>query len=350
MALDEFSDLIHLSYFSDTAKAIVSETTVSGVLDRLMERIGECFAPLNWSLMLLDRKRDELVFRIAVGQAADTLSGRRIPASEGVAGWVVANGQAQIVEDVSADSRFSERVDQITGFSTESIIAVPLKAEDRVFGVIELINKLDGSRFSALELRTLATIAEFAAIAIHRAVYLGQLRKQALTDPLTGLLNRRGLDRALARERTRMKRYGGELAFILADVDEFKKINDERGHAAGDEVLRAVAATLGSASRETDIVARYGGDEFLVVMPQTGAAEAEYARRRFHEALETAGQGAAGSFAVTLGVHAGDEPSLDAAIRRSDRDLYRRKEQKGSGIYGDSIMAIMDEEAADSRD
>ncbi len=344
MGLDEFSDLIHLSYFSDTAKAIVSETTVSGVLDRMMERIGDCFAPQNWSLLLLDRKTDQLVFRIAVGQAGDELRGRRIPAFEGVAGWVVANAQALIVEDVSADTRFSERVDTITGFTTESIIAVPLKTDDRVFGVIELINKLDGTRFSALELRTLATIAEFTAIAIQRAVYLGQLRRQALTDPLTGLLNRRGLDRLLERERSRMKRHGGQIAFILADVDAFKAINDERGHAAGDEVLRAVAAALMATCRESDAVARYGGDEFLVAMPETGMAEAEAARKRFQAALAEAGSGPAGPFSVTLGVHAGDQADTDTVIERSDRDLYRRKEQKPGSGFGDSILAIMDEE------
>jgi len=168
MPEEELEDLIRLSYFTETAKAIVSETTVKGVLDRLMDAIGRSFAPLNWSLLLLDRPRDQLVFKIAVGKASSALLGMRIPAFEGVAGWVVANGRELLIEDASADERWSERVDSMTGFRTESIIAVPLKTDDRVFGVIELINKLHGGRFSALELRTLTTIAEFAAIAIER--------------------------------------------------------------------------------------------------------------------------------------------------------------------------------------
>ncbi|TFG82301.1 MAG: sensor domain-containing diguanylate cyclase, partial [Spirochaetales bacterium] len=88
MGSEDLSDLIHLSYFSEIAKDIVSETTVRGVLDRTMQHIGTCFAPLNWSLLLLDRKNDQLVFRIAVGKAGDILVGKRIPAFEGIAGWV----------------------------------------------------------------------------------------------------------------------------------------------------------------------------------------------------------------------------------------------------------------------
>lgn len=345
MARGELDDLIKLHYFSDIGKDIVKERSLRGVLDRLMARIGECFAPLNWSLLLLDRERDELVFKIAVGKASDILVGRRIPAFEGVAGWVVSNGRALIVEDASKDPRFSERVDSITGFRTESIIAVPLKTEERTYGVIELVNKLDGGRFSALELRTLATIADFGAIAIERAVYLGRLRRRAETDPLTGLLNRRGLGRVLVREGRRMKRYGGQLAFILADIDEFKAINDTRGHAAGDAVLRAVAAALEGAARESDELARYGGDEFLVVLPSAGPAEAEGAKRRLAAALEAASAAcAAGPFSVTLGVHAGADPDVGRILEASDRDLYRQKGgRRAKDGLEDEIMAMMDE-------
>ena len=342
---DDIDDLIRLSWFTAIAKDIVSETTVRGVLERIMARIGECFAPLNWSVLLLDRKRDELVFRVAVGKAGERLRGKRIPATEGVAGWVVANGQALVVEDARTDPRFSSRVDTFSGFVTESIIAVPLRTDERVFGVIELINKLDGTRFSALEMRTLATIADFAAIAIQRAVFLDQLRREAMTDPLTGLLNRRGLERTLERERRRVARYGGELAFIIADVDGFKLINDSRGHAAGDEVLKRVAATLRATSRSCDAVARFGGDEFLVLLPGTGSEAAEAARDRIASALEKAAVTCAGGhFTVSLGVHAGEAADAAGILHRSDIDLYRRKEDRASPSFGETVLEAMDEE------
>jgi len=344
MPEEDFNDMIRLSYFSDTAKAIVSESTVKGVLDRLMERIGTIFAPLNWSLMLLDRPNDQLVFKIAVGKASNKLLGVRIPSFEGIAGWVVANGRALIIEDAASDDRWSERVDEMTGFSTESIIAVPLKTEDKVFGVIELINKLDGGHFSALELNMLETIADFAAIAIEKAVYLAQVKRLAMSDSLTGLLNRRGLARVLERERSRIRRYGGSMAFILADVDEFKAINDERGHAAGDLVLKTIASALRAASRESDAVARFGGDEFLVAISCSSEAEAESARSRLAAALRQAAEACpAGPFSVSLGLHVGEDCDIGTMLEESDRDLYRRKEERNAAGFGQRVMDMLDE-------
>jgi len=343
--MDDLEDMIRLSYFSETAKAIVSETSLNGIMDRLMEKIGESFAPVNWSLLLLDRKSEQLVFRVAVGKAGDKLVGVRIPAYEGIAGWVVTHGHELIVEDVSTDSRFSERMDAMTGFRTESIVAVPLRSGNKVFGVIELINKCDGGSFSALEMRVLATIADFAAIAIEKAVYLNQLRRMAMYDALTGLLNRRGLSQVLDRERARLKRYGGSMVFLLADIDEFKAINDARGHAAGDVVLKTAARALAAACRESDAVARYGGDEFLVAMPNAGPGEAERARERFGKALAAAAETCpAGSFTVSIGVYGGDGRDMGLIFRETDKDLYRRKEERGAASFGDRVLEIMDEE------
>ncbi len=344
--MEEMEELIRLSYFSDIAKAIVSETSVRGILNKLMAKIGDVFSPLNWSTLLLDRKTDQLEFRIVVGKASEKLMGQRIPAFEGIAGWVVANGREVIVEDVTQDPRFSDRIDSISGFSTESIIAVPLKTEEKVFGVIELINKLDGGRFSALEMRTLATIADFAAIAIEKAVYLAQLKRLAMTDAMTGLLNRRGLARILDRENSRIKRHGGELAFILADVDRFKEINDTRGHASGDTVLKCIADALQKVCRESDAVARFGGDEFLVVMPDTDADAAELARERIAKSIATAAEECqAGPFSVSLGVHAGKGSDINQIFEESDRDLYRRKEERNPSAFGEKIMSILDDDA-----
>ncbi len=352
MPISDFDDLIKLSYFTDVAKAIVSETTVKGVLNRLMACIGDSFAPLNWSVLFLDRKTDQLVFQIAVGKAADALVGVRIPSNEGVAGWVASTGHEVIVEDVARDSRFSDRMDGMTGFLTESIIAVPLKSGNKVIGVIELINKLDGSQFSPLEMKALATMADFSAIAIEKAMLLRQIKRMAMTDALTGVLNRRGLGKTLNREMARMKRYGGSMSFILADVDDFKSINDSRGHVAGDTVLKTVAQALLKVCRESDSVARFGGDEFLVAMPYTEPDAAETARQRLAEAIQHASQACpAGPFSVSLGIHTGladDETGsidLDRIIAESDKDLYKRKENRGNGFAPEEVMAAMDDEA-----
>ena len=340
----DIDDLIRLSVFSSIGTSIVAENSIRGVLDRVMEQVGSFFGPLNWSVLLVDAERDELVFSVVVGRAADDLRGKRVPLDEGIAGWVARRGLPAFVEDVAGDARFAPRADQISGFETKSVIAVPLRTGSKVFGVIELLNRLDGGSFSAFDLRVLSTIADFAAIAIEKCYYLAEARRLSEIDSLTGVLNRRGLAKVIERETARVKRYAGNLSVVVGDVDAFKRINDENGHAAGDEVLKAVAAVFRKEAREADSVARFGGDEFIVVMPATGPEDAEIARARIQEALDKAGAAHPVPFSVTLGVHSANEADFDELFRESDRDLYRRK-TAGPLALGENLLAALDEEA-----
>jgi diguanylate cyclase (GGDEF)-like protein len=338
----DMDDLIRLSVFSAIGTSIVGERSIRGILDRVMEHIGSFFGPLNCSVLLVDAARSDLVFARVAGRSAELLEGMRIPFGEGVAGWVAQHGTSAIIEKPIEDPRWSGRIDALIGFKTESIIAVPLRSGEKVFGVIELLNRLDGKPFSAYDMRVLSTIADFAAIGVEKAYYLAETRRISERDPLTGALNRRGLARAIEREAARRARYGGDLSVILADVDRFKSINDRFGHAAGDEVLKAVARTFAGAIREADSVARYGGDEFLVLMPATGPEDAEIARTRLEEILAEAGKAHDPSFAVSLGVHTSKDDNFDELFRESDRDLYRRK--IGPLAIGENLLAAIDDE------
>jgi diguanylate cyclase (GGDEF)-like protein len=339
-------ELIRLSVFSSIGKSIVAESTITGVLDRVLEQVGAFFGPLNWSALLVDGDRDELVFAVVVGMAAENLVGKRIPIDEGVAGWVVRHGKPAIIETAAADPRFSPRIDALSGFKTESVIAVPLLAGGKVFGVIELLNRLDGRSFSAFDMRVLSTIADFAAIAIEKAYYLSEARRLSEHDHLTEVLNRRGLDRIMEREAARLERYPGRLSVIVADVDGFKAINDRYGHQAGDEVLRSVAACLKRAKRAADSLARYGGDEFVIIMPQTDSEEAAVARARFEELLAKEGRESPIAFSVSLGVHSSDRADFRELFRESDRDLYRRKGEPLA--LGSTLLKALDDEGRDS--
>jgi diguanylate cyclase (GGDEF)-like protein len=338
----DMDDLIRLSVFSAIGTSIVGEPGIGGVLDRVMEHIGSFFGPLNCSILLVDAAKEDFVFARVSGRAAETLKDLRIPLNEGVAGWVAQHGTSAVIAKAAVDPRWSGRIDELTGFKTESIIAVPLRSGDRVFGVIELLNRLDGQPFSAYDMRVLSTIADFAAIAVEKAYYLAEARRVSERDPLTGVLNRRGLSRAIEREAARRARYGGDLSVVLADVDHFKSINDRYGHSVGDKVLKAVARTMAEAVREADSVARYGGDEFLVLMPATGPEDAEIARTRLEEIIDQAGAAHEPPFSVSMGVHTTNDENFDELFRESDRDLYRRK--LGPLAIGENLLAAIDDE------
>ncbi|HYP90316.1 MAG TPA: GGDEF domain-containing protein, partial [Polyangiaceae bacterium] len=175
-----------------------------------------------------------------------------------------------------------------------------------------------------------STVARELGGALRMATLVEESRWMATTDALTGLLNRRAFLESTGREVARAKRYNDKLSVILLDVDHFKHINDRRGHAAGDMVLSAVGKLLNSALRTCDIVARWGGEEFVLVLPSTGLEGAEQTAERVREMLEHAnikdGNGDVIPVTASFGV-AGYNPgeNLEHIIDRADRAMYLAK-------------------------
>jgi diguanylate cyclase (GGDEF)-like protein len=284
---------------------------------------------MHWSVLLKDPQTGELSFTLVIGKCASKLQGMKIPAGQGVAGWVVEKGQPLIVEDVSQEPRFCSRVDRYSGFTTDSIIAVPLKTDNEIFGVIELVNKLEGGPFTPLDLKILTTIADYAALAIEKAYFFSALNKIADTDSLTGIYNRRAFDRMLEREIRICQRYKQPFSLLMIDIDDFKKINDQYGHPAGDAVLKKLGEILEQNVRKTDMVFRYGGDEFVVLMPRTQRKQASEARRRILRRIEDRNeQGPEIAFRASVGLHAMDSSGQGDILELLDNDLYREKSKK----------------------
>jgi diguanylate cyclase (GGDEF)-like protein len=324
----EIDDLVKLAYFADIAKGITSASSVSETLQQVQRSIGTIFAPRNWSILLTDPKSGGLRFQTVAGEGSEKLTGQLIPAGRGIAGWIAENALPVIVEDVARDERFDPSMDELIGFTTKSIIGVPLLNGGRLFGVIELINKLDGTSFSPLELKILVTIADFAAIAIEKAYYTAALKRIAVTDPLTGVLNRRGLERALDREIARCKRKELPISILMFDIDNFKGINDTHGHLKGDEVLKDFAEILKKNIRKADILCRYGGDEFAVIMPEAVTENAEYVKKRVTAHLALVNDRREFPFAVSIGIHSGTPDSVPDVFDSADKALYFEKTRK----------------------
>jgi diguanylate cyclase (GGDEF)-like protein len=344
------NDLVKLSAFSAMAQDIVLSRTLAETIDRMMHHIGSIFSPLSWSLLLRDSVKGSLKFVHATGPGSDTIRGIILDRGQGVAGWVAENGTPLLLAEARDDPRFHPGIDAVTGFVTKSIIAVPLLARRQVYGVIELINKLDESAFTDRDLLVLRTIADFAAIAIERAYYLRAVKRLAMTDSLTGLHNRRSFEQFLEREVEKTRRTGSRFALLILDVDHFKMINDRHGHAAGDEILRTVGRILTATSRKIDCCARLGGDEFSILLPETGEGDAPFVVRRLQRALDDYNQNAAIPLSISIGARTVDPSKPEEILAQADRAMYAVKSQStfdASGELEGQLRSWLDDDSKD---
>ena len=324
----EGDDLVKLDFFTAIAASITSAKTLRQTLEAMMDNIGRIFAPRNWSLFLRDPRSGDLAFTIVIGAKAAELRGKKVEAGTGVVGWIADRREDLIIEDVNKDPRFDPRADRQSGFRTKSIIGVPLVTNDRVFGVIELVNELEDRTFTRIDLRVLRTIADFGAIAIERSYYLEALRRLSMVDSLTGIPNRRAFERVLDREKERVKRSGRVFSILAIDINHFKKINDTHGHAAGDEVLKRLARILVASTRHMDSTARLGGDEFVVLLPDTERPAAEEVRNRILKAVAEPHGNETLPFTISIGLETTDGSAVDSVLAGADRDMYNVKQAR----------------------
>ncbi len=178
-------------------------------------------------------------------------------------------------------------------------------------------------------MQPLESVADICATAIQNARYFDRVRHMAYADGLTGIFNRRYFEMRIAEEMERARRYDNALALIMVDLDHFKRLNDEFGHLLGDEVLRQVTTLFGQNLRKSDIVCRYGGEEFVLLMPQTAVEQATAAAEKLRKAIETwSFPGVAWPVTISSGVSSfpADGDSRDALVSAADRALYAAKQ------------------------
>ena len=275
-----------LTIFHDVAKALTSSLDLDSILQTIMEKMAEYFRPDTWSLLMVDEARDELYFAIAVGDKAEVLKNVRLKVGEGIAGWVAKNGEARVVADVRTDPFFASRVDEATKWETRSVICVPLRSKLRVLGVIQLVN-VDMTRFTDSELFFLQSLGDFAAIAIENARWVEKIQELTITDDCTGLYNARHLYKTLETEVYRSSRFGYEFSILFIDLDHFKAVNDTHGHLVGSKLLAEIGYLVKAQLRLIDFAYRYGGDEFVVLLPQTSKDQALVVAKRLQDAMRT---------------------------------------------------------------
>jgi len=216
-----------------------------------------------------DRHANSLTFIAAFGDKAGNLLGCEIRADSGIAGHVYTSGRVYSTADASKDRHFYGEIDKQTDYTTRTLVAIPIRIEEEVCGVLELINRQGQADYDADDLNLLEIFAGYISISIQNVLDGRQAQEIAKRDNLTSLFNDRYLHIALMRAVGEAKRLGTDLAVLFLDLDFFKRVNDTHGHLAGSQVLQEVGGILSESVEDLGAFpARYGGDEFVVVAPE----------------------------------------------------------------------------------
>jgi diguanylate cyclase (GGDEF)-like protein len=326
-----------LAILTDIVKTANSILEPRKVIETIMMRIQQLIPSEAWSMLMVDEEKQELTFELALGEKGKDVAGFRVKIGEGIAGWVAQTGKPTIVNNASKDPRFAKRFDSETQFRTRSILCAPLISRGRTIGVVQVINRR-GGRFTQTDLDLLMTMVDPCAIAIENAILFQRTEQLTITDDLTKLFNSRYLNVYIGREIKRCKRHGIPLSIIFLDLDGFKSVNDQHGHLAGSRTLTEVGGILAEAVRESDILARYGGDEFVVVLPETPPAGALVIAERIRRAIAAhpflREEGLEARISASFGIASYPDHALtpEGLIQKADQAMYRVKEKDKNGI------------------
>ena len=234
------------------------------------------------SLLLYDPEGRELVFTASRTLQSGVIDGMRLRCDQGIAGWVARHRQPLRLDDATKDPRYYAGVEQQTHFTPRTMLCVPVVSKDTLLGVIQVINKIDGSTFTEDELHLAQTLADHAAIAIENASLYRQAYVASITDDLTGLGNTRHFNRLLPELVAR-----GPVALLVLDLDNFKTIVDTYGHLVGSRTIGYIGRIIGHLIRPGDVAARFGGDEFVIILPDTDVDTARGIGETIRAAVET---------------------------------------------------------------
>lgn len=322
-----------VSSISDLSRSIAPVLNWEPLLQTILEKSIQLLKAEQGSLMLLNNETLELLVEAKKSIDDILINDMQNRPGEGIARKVLESGTPLLVEDVENDPRTFHN--NRSRYKTKSFVSIPIIIEDRVSGVLNISDKITGENFNESDLKLIQSFTANAAIAIERSLLYKkteELQKLSVTDPLTGILNRRYLNDRLSEEITRFNRYKHTFSLMMIDIDAFKDYNDTYGHLTGDSVLKILATTLDGSLRPTDILARFGGDEFVVILPQTPKVDAIGIAKRLRETVEKAcipnhGDLPVNNLTISVGLtsYPDDASSATELIEKTDQALYLAK-------------------------
>ncbi len=315
-----------LNWLIDSTSDLIPANSLDETLDRYLHRLLKWLQADQGSIMLVDG--EELSLAAAAGLNSHIPPGTRTTLRSGPAGDVAGGGRPQIIRGALPTPRESPRPD--------SAVVIPIRAREHIVGVLNVGRLPGASEFTDEDLHILAIVATQLAWILSNFEAMSKMWTLAITDELTGLFNRRYFYLRMQEEIQRNKRYDTGFCLVLLDLDGFKELNRIHGHLVGDEVLSQVCAAIRKNLRGVDIAARYGGDEIVLLLPETGPEEALHIITRLQLAIHEMVFVGRDGIPVKLGFCAGiaqfpyDGRLSDELIQHADEALLEAK-RAGTG-------------------
>jgi diguanylate cyclase (GGDEF)-like protein len=313
-----------LAFLNNISRTAISSEDPVHMLAQIANEIQKNFSFDHIGIGLLDYGTKEVEIKAEAGTTANA-TGKRIPLGTGILGRVARSGERALVQNALPGN--------LTGILPDSraVLCIPITYGESLLGVLNIESRNENA-FTPQDVLILNTLADLLATALHNAFVFQKLQQQSITDGLTGIKTRRFFWEALSAEWKRASRSGRPFSVVLIDLDKFKEVNDTMGHFEGDLVLARVGRLLEHKSRQSNVVARYGGDEFIILMPETGAEQAQVLAERLRQWLAAdpmlSEHKITGSFGVgSFPIHGF---SIEDIIRVADAGMYVSKRSGGN--------------------
>jgi diguanylate cyclase (GGDEF)-like protein len=322
----------------EVGKLLTSTHNLDDILELIMKKASQLIEARNWSLLLQDPETGELTFTIVKGENKESLEGFRLKPGDSIASRVTETGVPEIMSNAKEDKGFNITIDKITGFITESIVCVPLKVKGNTLGVIEVINVQDVESFKAQDLPILTILADYAAIAIENSQYIARIQKMNITDEYTGLFNARYLHQVLEQLIVQAAKDKTSIAVVFVDIDNFKTVVDSCGHLSGTHLLKEIGETISSCLEKKDILVKYGGDEYVMILPDTyrqaTVSRLENVLHSIRSATYLSSEGTPVKVTASFGfaIYPEDAGTKKDILIAADNSMYKVKRSSKNGI------------------
>lgn len=273
----------------DAVHAMNADLDPEQVMKVIMHYVEKLIPSEGWSIVIKDENVGDLKFEMAAGLVGDKIIAKRLPIGNGIVGWVVQTGKHAIIKNAHTDKRFNACFDKNTNFATKTVLCIPIISRGKILGAVEIINKKGKSKkFTIDDYRLLKSLLEPAGIALENALLFKRVQQLIITDDLTQLYNYRYVHQYLEKtiQDYKENKKGSKLSLIFLDLDGFKEVDDNYGHIVGGNALKIIGERIKNAVDENAVVARYGGDEFTIILPNTDANEAVQVAEKIRRTIE----------------------------------------------------------------